>query len=71
MIVAIIRGGAAYKADLFEGDVITAINGHQLDGDAIQQYQQLLMSPNTEGPEKLEIWRHGGILSKTMFMPAN
>jgi hypothetical protein len=71
VITAIVRGGAAYQADILEGDVIMAVDGTRLNGaDNVALFQSITRKKSGQTVQ-VEIWRKGVILSKAVQLASN
>jgi C-terminal processing protease CtpA/Prc len=67
-ILALVRGAPAYKADLFEGDVILAVDGEKLESaDMKAQFEEILQR-SAGKTISLEIWRNGETVKKSVSL---
>ena len=64
IITAIVCGSAADHAELFEGDVITAIDGERVNGGKGMELFNSIVHHKLGQTIRLEIWRRGEIKSK-------
>jgi hypothetical protein len=63
LVTATLRGGNAFRANIFPGDIIMTINGKDCAPDTPEQS---LLKP---GDNELKIYRDGKIITKTVNIP--
>jgi S1-C subfamily serine protease len=66
LVAIVVRGGEAYRADLFEGDVILSVDGQPLQNENNNALFNQLMERRSGRPVDLEIWRHGRVLTRSV-----
>lgn len=64
LVTAVVKGGNAYKANIFRGDVIVSINGTP----CIANSANVVVS---SGKNILKIWRDGKIIEKVVDIPSS
>jgi hypothetical protein len=71
LVTTIVRGSAAYRADIFEGDVILSMNGNRLNEENPYQTLLLLFKQKAGHTISMSIWRNGEVLEKSVMLGRN
>jgi S1-C subfamily serine protease len=67
-VIDIVDGSPADEANLQEGDIITAFDGQELDGDDQESLARVILEKNIGDTISLQVWRDGEVLSQQLTL---
>ena len=66
LLEVVVRGSVAYQADIFEGDVIMAVDGVALNAENNMELFNSLLAQKSRQIVNIELWRNGEWMTKSV-----